>query len=197
MVIRKLFKVEGAHLVRNCSTRRCSRSTHGHSATIEVFLESDRLDNGGMVVDFSLLKKEVHDFIDSFDHSLSLWSKESKEYLEKQLEWSERTILLPFTPSAENYSLMFLYGIDKIIRNTQFNNGEGNIEVKSVRYHETTTGYAEAFYDDLYMCNYELKDIIFSEGIKSEWKTNWYDDLLNNKIFINPTPEQQICTEKQ
>lgn len=30
MLIRKLFKFENAHIVRGCSTRRCSHSIHGH-----------------------------------------------------------------------------------------------------------------------------------------------------------------------
>ncbi|MBP8064536.1 MAG: 6-carboxytetrahydropterin synthase QueD, partial [Acinetobacter sp.] len=31
MIIRKLFKFENAHVVRNCTSDRCKRSIHGHS----------------------------------------------------------------------------------------------------------------------------------------------------------------------
>ncbi len=56
MIIRKLFKFENAHIVRECSTLRCSRNLHGHSYKVEVLLESNYLDNGQMVYDFGLTK---------------------------------------------------------------------------------------------------------------------------------------------
>lgn len=192
MVIRKLYRVETAHIVRNCSTKKCSNSIHGHMGVIEIFLTSDKLDSGSMLVDFGLLKGPIHDFIDSFDHSLSLWCKESPEYLGYQSSWSDRNIILPVSPSAESYSLMFLFVIDKIIKNTQFNNGEGNVQITSVRYHETITGYAESFLEDLKWVDYDIKDIKFSDGIKSDWKTNWLDDLLNNIKYVNVKPKHQI-----
>lgn len=45
--------------------------------------------------------------------------------------------------------------------------------------HETATGYAEAFQEDLKLARFQLKDIHFSEGIVAEWKsTDWWDKLL-------------------
>ncbi|SIP90427.1 6-carboxytetrahydropterin synthase [Aquipseudomonas alcaligenes] len=46
MLIRKLLKFESPHIVRGCSSRRCSRSLHGHSYRIELLLEVHALDNG-------------------------------------------------------------------------------------------------------------------------------------------------------
>ncbi|WP_238353640.1 6-pyruvoyl trahydropterin synthase family protein [Pseudomonas proteolytica] len=71
MLIRKLFKFESAHIVRNCTSRRCSRSLHGHSYKIEVLLEAYALDHGQMVYDFGLLKGTVGNFIDGFDHAVT------------------------------------------------------------------------------------------------------------------------------
>jgi len=42
MLIRKLFRFENAHIVRNCSSDRCSRSLHGHSYVVEFLLERMR-----------------------------------------------------------------------------------------------------------------------------------------------------------
>ena len=78
MVIRKLFKFEGAHIVRNCSSHRCRENIHGHSYIVEVFITSDKLDRGYMVMDFVLLDK-VKELVDSFDHTYSLWQEESDE----------------------------------------------------------------------------------------------------------------------
>ncbi|MEL0028882.1 MAG: 6-carboxytetrahydropterin synthase, partial [Perlucidibaca sp.] len=46
MLIRKLFRFENAHIVRNCSSDRCRRSIHGHSYQVEVLLEAHALDHG-------------------------------------------------------------------------------------------------------------------------------------------------------
>ena len=203
MVIRKLFKFEGAHIVRNCSSERCKKSIHGHSYTVEVFFTSDGLDNGQMVMDFGLMKKNIKDLIDSFDHAYSVWNKENEDFIDFISKNSERYIIMPVSPSAEAYSLLFLYIIDKIIKATEFNNGEQNISVQSVRVHETATGYAEAFIDDLdpVVFNhvpFSLTDIFFSEGIIQEWgNPDMYKNLIeatnqNSPCFINEVVEQQV-----
>jgi 6-pyruvoyl-tetrahydropterin synthase len=65
MIIRKEFKFEGGHAVRNSGyTTRCSQNQHGHSFKVEVFLKSDTLDAGCMVTDFGLIKHYINDFID-------------------------------------------------------------------------------------------------------------------------------------
>ena len=79
MIIRKLFKFEGAHIVRNCSSEKCRENIHGHSYIVEVFITSDKLDDGYMIMDFCRLKK-VKDFIESFDHTYSLWHKEDEDF---------------------------------------------------------------------------------------------------------------------
>lgn len=199
MIIRKLFKFEGAHIVRNCSSERCKRSIHGHSYVVEVFLTSKGLDNGQMVMDFGLMKGTIKDFIDSFDHAYSFWNKEEDEFKEFIFNNSARWISMPVSPSAEAYSLMLFYVIDKIIRATEFNNGEKEVELHSVRVHETTTGYAESFRDDLKYFPYKLNDICFSDAIMKEWsdeemylKLYSHDQFGIDKPFKNNAVEQQI-----
>ena len=180
MLIRKLFKFEGSHIVRNCSSTRCKYSRHGHSYKVEVFFTADGLDNGGMIMDFGLTKKTIKDLIDSFDHAESIWGMD-KLALEQAKEFSDRYVVMPVTPSAEQYSLMFLYIIDKIINATEFNNGENNVRVHSVRVHETDTGYAESFREDLNLVTYTLDDIIFSAHVTNEWADpTMYKTLVDN-----------------
>lgn len=198
MIIRKLFKFEGAHIVRNCSSIRCKKSIHGHSYVVEVFFTAKGLDNGQMVMDFGLMKGNIKDLIDSFDHAYSMWTKESDNFKEFMTTNSDRWIKMPVSPSAEAYSLMLLFVIDKIVKATEFNNGEKEVSVRSVRVHETTTGYAESFQDDLDWFDFNLIDIEFSDGIKAEWKdASMYDKLINankynTKCFINEIVEQQV-----
>lgn len=203
MKIRKLFKFEGAHIVRNCSSIRCKKSIHGHSYVVEIFFTSNGLDNGQMVMDFGLMKGNIKDLIDSFDHAYSMWDKETDEFKKFMMENSERYITMPVSPSAEAYALMFLYLIDKVVDATEFANGEVGVEVSSVQVHETVTGYAEAFREDLDPANFAhepftLEDIKFSDGIKAEWKDPlMYDRLIvatenKTKCFINSEVEQQV-----
>lgn len=164
MLIRKQFKFEGAHIVRNCSSQRCRENIHGHSYVVEVFITSDRLDNGYMVMDFCRLDK-VKDFIESFDHTYSLWNREDEEFKAFIYKYNRRVAEIPISPSAEGFALMFFYAIDQILQNTERINGEGHIQLHSVRVHETATGYAEAFREDLKLVRFEMKDIRFTEDI--------------------------------
>ncbi|GAX87736.1 6-pyruvoyltetrahydropterin/6-carboxytetrahydropterin synthase [Lebetimonas natsushimae] len=191
MIIRKLFKFENAHIVRNCTSRRCSRSIHGHSYKIEILLESNFLDNGQMVYDFGLMKTTIKELIDSFDHAITLWSEDNSEYLEFAKKFSERWVMLPVNPSAEQFSRVFFLMVERVLNLTVFQNNEKNIKVNSVIVHETDTGYAQCFREDAYnfenMGKIELKNIIFSEQIKREWSDyNMWDKILNGERFINP-----------
>ena len=181
MIIRKKFKFEGAHIVRNCSTQRCKKSIHGHSYEVEVFFTSNKLDNGYMILDFGLTKKHINNIIDSFDHAYTLWENESDEFKIFFKENSERWIQMPISPSAESYSLMFLKFIDFILKHTTFSNGEGDVLVSSVRVHETKTGYAEAFREDMDLIELDIKKVIFSNEVINEWKDkNELLEILSN-----------------
>jgi len=177
MIIRKKFRFEGAHIVRNCTSQRCRENIHGHSYEVEVFVKSDSLDRGFMVMDFVLLNK-AGEFIHSFDHSYTLWDKELQDVKESMYQINTRVAEIPVSPSAEGYALLFFYTIDKIIANTNFKNGEGNVTLHSVRVHETQSGYAEAFREDLAMVDFNLNNILFSKSIKEDWKDKgWWDRL--------------------
>ena len=163
--------------MRNCSSHRCRENIHGHSYIVEVFITSDKLDRGYMVMDFVLLDK-VKELVDSFDHTYSLWQEESDELKTFVYKYNRRVAEIPVSPSAEGYALLFLYLIDKILQNTEHKNGEGNVQLSSVRVHETATGYAEAFREDLKLVNFNVHNIRFSEAIREEWKNDqWWEGI--------------------
>lgn len=178
MKIRKLFKFEAAHIVRNCSSDRCKKSVHGHSYKVEVFLTSKGLDNGQMVYDFGLLKPTVGKFLDLFDHSWHYWNQESQEFKNFVQKTNERWIELPFSPSAENYSIFFLKAINYILEHIKKCNGENDVKCIGVRVHETDTGYAESELSDVLELHnyYQLKDIKYSPELEK--------DLLTIKTVI-------------
>ncbi len=190
MIIRKLFKFENAHIVRGCSSQRCRVSVHGHSYKIEVLFESDYLDNGQMVYDFGLMKQGMKALIDSFDHSIALWSGDDAQYLEDMKRHSQRWVELPVSPSAEQFSRVIFVMIDKLLGCTQAINGEREVKLNSIIVHETDTGYAQGFREDAYsqkMGLIELEKIIFSDGVREEWgDPQLWDKMLEGERFVNP-----------
>lgn len=196
MRIRKLFKFENAHIVRNCSSNRCKYSIHGHSYRVEVILQANALDNGQMVYDFGLLKGRIKDIIDSFDHAIAFWDKDDKDYIKACKNFSARWVSLPVSPSAEQFSRVIFFWVSKFIAQTVMKNGEGDILVHSVIVHETDTGYAQCFFEDIInekMGRLSLTDFEFSQAIKDEWgDPQMYDKLIQGVQFINAVPERQV-----
>lgn len=190
MIIRKLFKFENAHIVRGCTTQRCSQNIHGHSYQVEVLLESNYLDNGHMVYDFGLMKTTIKDLMEAFDHSITIWSGDSKEYLEDMKKHSARWVELPVSPSAEQFSRVIYLMVERVLACTGMVNGEREVKLNSIIVHETQTGYAQGFKEDAYselMGSISLNDIKFSEQVKSEWKNpKLWDLLLANERVVNP-----------
>ena len=190
MLIRKLFKFENAHIVRGCSTLKCSQNIHGHSYRVEVLLESNYLDNGQMVYDFGLTKLYIKEIIDGFDHAITLWSGDNREYIEDMKRHSSRWIELPVSPSAEQFSRVIFLLIERVLECTTMVNGEREVKLHSIIVHETDTGYAQGFREDAHsklMGEIKLEDIIFSKEIEKSWSdNNFWKKLLNREMIINP-----------
>lgn len=172
MLIRKLFKFENAHIVRSCSTRRCSHSIHGHSYKVELLLEAHAFDNGQMIYDFGLLKGHIHDLVDAFDHAIALWSGDDPDYLAAMRQHSERWVVIPVSPSAEQFSRLFFCLVDAVLILTEKTNGEADVRLHSVIVHETDTGYAQCFREDARnprMGLIDLNSITFATAITEKW----------------------------
>ena len=196
MLIRKLFKFENAHIVRNCTSDRCKRSIHGHSYKVELLHKASKLDHGQMVYDFGLLKGVIKDIFDSFDHAICFWQHDDAEYIDACKKFSARWVALPVSPSAEQFSRIFFYLAQQVLAATITENGEGDVEVYSVIVHETDTGYAQSFIEDidnLQMGELSLEQIIFSEQVQAEWTDSaMYEKLKQGIKFQNPTVDLQV-----
>ena len=169
MIIRKKYRFEAAHMVRNCTSVLCRENIHGHSYIVEVFIKGQRLDKGCMLLDFCKLDV-IKELVNSFDHSYCLWAKEDESVKEAMYKINSRVVTMPISPSAEGYALTFYALIDHLLRNIKLNNGEGPLFLHSVRVHETETGYAEAFEEDLSMINFSPDEVHFTEAITQTWK---------------------------
>ena len=190
MLIRKLFKFENAHIVRDCTTQRCSENIHGHSYKIEVLLESNYLDDGQMVYDFGLTKLYIKELIDSFDHAITLWSRDDAKYIEAMKAHSNRWVELPVSPSAEQFSRVIYLMVERVLSCTDMQNGEREVNLHSIIVHETETGYAQGFKEDAHselMGKIRLEDIYFSKQVQSEWSdSSLWRKLLAKELIKNP-----------
>ncbi|WP_457749855.1 6-pyruvoyl trahydropterin synthase family protein [Sulfurimonas sp.] len=190
MIIRKLFKFENAHIVRGCSTVKCRSSIHGHSYKVELLFTSNFLDNGQMVYDFGLMKQNMKDLVESFDHAIALWRDDNPEFVRDMKKHSARWVELPVSPSAEQFSRVIFVMIEKLLSLTSTQNGEKEVKLYSVIVHETETGYAQCFVEDAYskeMGDINLHEICFSDQVKKEFKDEkLWDKILAQKEFLNP-----------
>jgi 6-pyruvoyltetrahydropterin/6-carboxytetrahydropterin synthase len=197
MIIRKLYKFEASHIVRNCSSDRCKYSVHGHSFKCEVLLSADRLDDGQMVYDFGLLKGTVKDFLDAFDHAALFWERERPAYKKAMKTESRRWVELPVSPTAEQLSRVIFVSVQAILDATERANGDEAARMHSVILHETDTGCAQCFREDAYsdaMGAIDLRRVVFSPQVKREWRDpKMWDKVLNGGRFTTKRPARQIA----
>ena len=197
MIIRKLYRFEASHIVRNCSSDRCKYSVHGHSFRCELFLSADRLDRGQMVYDFGLLKQHVKDFLDGFDHAALFWDREAPAYKAAMKAHSKRWVQLPVSPTAEQLSRLIFVAVQALLDATERANADEAASVHSVILHETETGYAQAFRADAYsetMGLIDLKKVVFSPAVKREWREpRMWEKLLSGARFKVTAPRQQVA----
>jgi 6-pyruvoyltetrahydropterin/6-carboxytetrahydropterin synthase len=146
-----------------------------------------------MVYDFGLMKNTIKDFIDSFDHAITLWDKDNPEYIADMKKWSARWVSLPVSPSAEQYARVIGAAVQRILDNTAMSNNEQDVFLNSVVVHETETGYAEALYEDVWSdIDNLVTNIKFSDAVKDEWSTD-IEALLKSQITVeNPIVDIQV-----
>ena len=86
---------------------KCAQNIHGHNYEVEVFIETNRLDNANMALDFGLMQQEMQVFIESFDHAHHFWDKESLEFQRFIENHCVRYVKCSFNLSAESYASCF------------------------------------------------------------------------------------------
>ena len=55
-----------AHYLRNYHGK--CENPHGHNYRVKVYVSGTQLDNGGMLIDFSVLKKHLKSVLENLDH---------------------------------------------------------------------------------------------------------------------------------
>ena len=193
MKITKIFTAEGSHIVRNCTSKRCSHSVHGHSYKIELEFEATNLDHAQMVMDFGLMKGCIKDLVDSMDHCHIISDKESPEYIEFFKKYNDRYIIVPFNASAEMLSIWILKMVNDLVEDIKFNNGESGVKAVGCTVWETTTGRAHATVEDFKFLPDDLwLRTEFSQGVIGEWGNDLVDWYYGDTVIEFPVIPQQI-----
>lgn len=142
--IRKQFKFEMAHQLKDSYSAACHENLHGHSYVLELYFISQKTDKNGMVVDFGEVKDVIGDYVNSWDHSLTMPVFFDKEYLDMLAAHTKKMRITTYNPTAENMAKAMFEEISKMINEYQMKkDGVINWELSKVRLHETTTGWAE------------------------------------------------------
>lgn len=64
--VKKRLEISAAHFLKLDYESKCSK-LHGHNWIIDIYLRSETLDNNGMVMDFTLIRKKISE---KFDHKV-------------------------------------------------------------------------------------------------------------------------------
>ena len=62
--IQKRLEISGAHSLKLDYESKCS-NLHGHNWIVYIYLQAKELDNNGMILDFTVIKKRI---LDKLDH---------------------------------------------------------------------------------------------------------------------------------
>lgn len=108
------------------------KNLHGHNYNFRIVVTSDKLDELGMVVDFSSLKKYVKDYLDeNFDHKTIIYEKDERAEVLKSLG----ARIVSYNPTAENMA-------EKIWEDLNCLFGDEEYFVELVSVEETTNNKA-------------------------------------------------------
>ncbi len=99
--IKVITTISAAHSLRGYPGD--CKNVHGHNWKIEVILQSDRLNQIGMAIDFRSVKEETEKFLQIMDHT----------YL------NEREPFDNLNPTAENLAFWIYKGLSERLNNDQ------------------------------------------------------------------------------
>lgn len=142
--VTKQFGFEMSHALLNYDG--LCRSIHGHSYKLQITVTGEPMQEpghskDGMVIDFSILKKLLHENIVSpLDHSLMINQEAPVDKLNALGQMYERHHVVPFQPTTENLVVYIAEKVQPLLPE--------HIQLFSVRLFETSSSFAEWYAAD-------------------------------------------------
>lgn len=140
----KEFRFEMAHALWNYDG--LCKNIHGHSYILRVTvigtpINDDTHVKNGMVMDFGDLKRIVNEqIVDRLDHTVVLNEKSPYQKVLELPQMGGRHVITPYQPTCENMLVDFAQRIKSQLPK--------NVELHSLRLHETANSFAEWFAED-------------------------------------------------
>ena len=142
--VTKEFRFEMAHSLWNYDG--LCKNIHGHSYILYVTIIGEPINDAnnvknGMVMDFGDLKSIVNKaIVTEMDHSIALSDKSPYNDLLHVKEMFDRKHILNYQPTCENMVVDFSDRIKNLL--------PSNVELFSIKLHETATSFAEWYASD-------------------------------------------------
>lgn len=133
--VTKTFRVSCGH--RLSKHPGLCKNFHGHNLKIEVTVSSRTLDENGMVIDFSSLKKEIEGIVTDWDHALFL-NVNDIEWAEFMKQKEMKVVIVPGEPTAERMCSELFITLREKMRSL-----ERPVHIKRVRIWENDDSMAE------------------------------------------------------
>ena len=136
----RIVKFDAGHRVVNHESK-CA-SLHGHEYKAHIYAQADSLDDIGRVIDFSVIKEKIGDWIDLWwDHTLLIYKLDPNLKHLQLCEAYKPIFVTEWNPTAENMAAHLL----NVVCPTALA-GTG-VVVKKIRLYETTNCYVEVSID--------------------------------------------------
>lgn len=137
--IRKSFNFNMAHIVRKAYSTRCRTAIHSHTYQVELFFESNDLNEAEMLVDFGEIKSTVISPIkDFFNEAYCLMESEPEDFKKAIKQVYPQVVETNFNPTAERLSEYIYHRVSAALKKFGY-----PFTLKKARVHETVTGWAE------------------------------------------------------
>lgn len=109
----KMIELESGHLLSK-NLDKC-QFPHGHTRTVELVFKARELDASDMVFDFKAVKEMMGDFLEKFDHSLSM-NSDDPMYEHFKSVYGERIIAFAHQdPTSENMARLIFEETSKAL----------------------------------------------------------------------------------
>lgn len=134
------IRFDGAHRIKGHESVCANLHGHGYEVEFTARNRAQNLDQLGRVIDFSVLKERLGDWIlKNWDHTAILWEEDTEAVeLARKLQVSKPVYVTPFNPTAENMARYLLEEIcPMLLKDTQ-------VEIVKVKVMETPNCFAEA-----------------------------------------------------